>query len=110
MTPAELQKLQRDQIEFDIMNHTIKFITVIEVRRSFADQCSADACRLQEKVIPTVCQLLGSSTNSDVLDAVSFFKTAFQFQVDGALKGVRKMVVLVWNKEQTIRERCSVQP
>ncbi|KAG1681236.1 Condensin complex subunit 1 [Nymphon striatum] len=56
------------------------------------------------RAIPIVCQLLGSKTNSDVLEAIEFFVTAFEFGVHIALTGIRKMLLLIWSKEIGIKE------
>ncbi|XP_035829509.1 condensin complex subunit 1, partial [Aplysia californica] len=57
-----------------------------------------------QQCIPVICQLLGSKNSSDVLEAVQFFVTAVQFGVSAAQVGVRRMLVLVWSQEQTVRE------
>ncbi|XP_014680351.1 PREDICTED: condensin complex subunit 1-like, partial [Priapulus caudatus] len=57
--------------------------------------------------MPLVCQLLGSRSSTDVLEAIEFFATAAEFHVSGAVVGVRRALVLVWSKEQPIREALS---
>ena len=51
-----------------------------------------------------VCQLLGSRVTTDVLEAVNFFVSSFEFGVSHAIVGVRQMLALVWSKEPTIKE------
>jgi condensin complex subunit 1 len=48
--------------------------------------------------------LLGSKTNTDVLEAIQFFTTAAEFQLETAAEGVRKMLILVWSREAPIVE------
>ncbi|EDQ87343.1 uncharacterized protein MONBRDRAFT_33420 [Monosiga brevicollis MX1] len=49
-------------------------------------------------------QLLGSKTNSDVLEAITFFVTAVQFGVDDADRMAHKMLVLIWSKENGVKQ------
>lgn len=60
--------------------------------------------KLVQEAVPILCQLLVSKTNSDVLEAVSFFVSAFEFGVTNSQEGVRKMMVLVWSKEEAVKE------
>ncbi|GFR90044.1 condensin complex subunit 1 [Elysia marginata] len=61
------------------------------------------AVQVQE-CIPIICQLLGSKNTTDILEAINFLVTATEFGVVAATAGVRKMMVLVWSQEQTVRE------
>lgn len=54
--------------------------------------------------IPVVCQLLLSKQTSDVLEAIDFFVTAFEFDVLDAMVGVRRMLSLVWSPEAEVKE------
>jgi len=54
--------------------------------------------------VPIICELLGSKNASDVLEAIQFFVTATSFNVEKAHDGLRKMLMLVWSKENNIRE------
>ena len=54
--------------------------------------------------LPTVCLLLGSKQISDVLEAINFFITAHNFGLLSALIGVRKMLTLIWSREQDIKK------
>lgn len=57
-----------------------------------------------QQCIPVVCQLLGSKNTSDVLEAIQFFVTAVEFGVSAAVTGVRRMMVLIWSQEATVRD------
>ena len=52
----------------------------------------------------TISQLLGSRSNSDVIEAVSFFVIAMSFNVTDAIVGVRKMLTLMYSKDADVRE------
>lgn len=57
-----------------------------------------------EKAIPTVCQLLGSKTISDVNESIEFFVVASEFGLKSAIIGVRRMLVLVWSRDTAVRD------
>ena len=54
--------------------------------------------------IPVVCQLLCSKQTSDILEAIEFFVTAFEFEVSGAINGVKRMLSLVWSSEADVKK------
>lgn len=56
------------------------------------------------EAIPIVCQLLCSKHTSDILEAVNFFVTAFQFDVLDAMVGVRRMLSLIWSSEAEVKD------
>ena len=57
-----------------------------------------------EKAVPVVCQLLGSQNTTDVMEAIEFFVTSFEFGVANAMMGIRRMLVLIWSKENNIKD------
>lgn len=57
-----------------------------------------------EEMIPTLCDLLFSQTQSDVLEAISFFVSAHRLGIRSAAVGIRRMLPLAWATEPTIRE------
>ncbi|KAK7066921.1 Ncapd2p [Halocaridina rubra] len=65
---------------------------------------SVTFARLIHEGVPVVCQLLGSKQVSDVMEAISFFVTAFEFGLLNAKAGILRMLVLVWSKEQSIKD------
>ena len=48
--------------------------------------------------------LLGSKQSTDILEAIDFFVSAFEFGVQNSMLGVRRMLSLIWSGEATIRE------
>ncbi|XP_046630867.1 condensin complex subunit 1-like isoform X2 [Daphnia pulicaria] len=54
--------------------------------------------------IPMVCQLLCSKQTSDILEAIDFFVTAFEFDVLDAMQGVRRMLSLIWSSEEDVKK------
>ncbi|XP_022241936.1 condensin complex subunit 1-like [Limulus polyphemus] len=66
-----------------------------------------DSVQFAQKIqvaLPVVCQLLGSRTVSDVLEAIDFFVTAFEFGVRDAMSGIQRMLLLVWSKETAVKD------
>ena len=54
--------------------------------------------------LPVVCNLLGSKQSSDILEAIKFFVSAFEFGVLNAMVGVRQMLSLIWSREPTVKD------
>ena len=57
-----------------------------------------------EKTVATICQLLGSKSTTDISEAIDFFVTASEFGLRNALVGVRRMLVLIWSRDSTVRD------
>ena len=62
----------------------------------------ADALRFInqiESAIPVLCQLLVSTTKTEVLEAMRFFRTAYEYNVASADQGIKTMLHLIWTKD-----------
>ncbi|CAG8538023.1 18250_t:CDS:10, partial [Racocetra fulgida] len=62
----------------------------------------ADAVRFIHQIhtaIPTLCQLLGSTTKSEVLEAMEFFVTVHTYKMEFAIEGIKRMLHLIWIKD-----------
>ncbi|KAK3602734.1 hypothetical protein CHS0354_017179 [Potamilus streckersoni] len=59
---------------------------------------------LIQEAIPIISQLLGSKTTSDILEAVEFFVTGYEFGLTASIVGIKKMLLLVSSKEPGIKE------
>ncbi|KAM0787854.1 hypothetical protein ACM66B_003907 [Microbotryomycetes sp. NB124-2] len=59
---------------------------------------------LLEKAVDVVVDLLASTVKSEVLEAVEFFKVASQYKVEAAEKGVKRMLHLIWAKDEATTE------
>lgn len=55
------------------------------------------------EALPTICTLLGSKSASDVQEAIGFFVSAFEFGLYNAMIGVRKMLSLIFSREQSVK-------
>ena len=54
--------------------------------------------------IPVICQLLGSKSTSDVMEAINFFVMGYEFGITNAIVGVRTMLSRIWSSETAIKE------
>lgn len=52
-----------------------------------------------EKAIPQLCVLLVSTTKSEVLESMKFFRTAYEYNIQGAEMGIKRMLHLIWTKD-----------
>lgn len=62
----------------------------------------ADALRFitqLETAIPTLCELLVSTTKSEVLESMRFFRTAYEYNIQSAEVGIKTMLHLIWTKD-----------
>ena len=57
---------------------------------------------LLARAIPQLTQLLASVNKAEVIEAMDFFRVAFDYKIDGADIGMRKMLHLVWVKDNTL--------
>jgi hypothetical protein len=56
------------------------------------------------KAMPTLARLLSSKANTDIIETIRFFVTASAFRLAGANDGVRKMLPLIWSKDQEVKQ------
>ncbi|QQP31484.1 Uncharacterized protein FKW44_025096 [Caligus rogercresseyi] len=59
---------------------------------------------LMNDSLPCMCQLLASKQVSDILEAIDFFVTAFEFGLLNAMMGVRRMLSLIWSQEAVVKD------
>ncbi|KAI8917711.1 non-SMC mitotic condensation complex subunit 1-domain-containing protein [Powellomyces hirtus] len=62
-----------------------------------------------ETVVPVMCQLLASNAKGEVIEAMNFFVSGHQYQMECATTGIRQMVHKVWDKDTGESERLSVR-
>ena len=55
------------------------------------------------EALPIICTLLGSKSITDVQEAINFFVSAFEFGLLKAMIGVRKMLSLIFSREQAVQ-------
>lgn len=54
--------------------------------------------------VPKLEELLMSKTNSDVIEAIDFFKTGYLFNIRGTEIGMRSMLRLLWTTDKEKRD------
>ncbi|EPQ26618.1 uncharacterized protein PFL1_05939 [Pseudozyma flocculosa PF-1] len=55
-----------------------------------------------EGAMPVLSQLLVSTNKAEVLESMEFFRVAYEYRLAGAAAGIRKMVHLIWTKDNTL--------
>ncbi|GAA5960748.1 hypothetical protein JCM3765_007318 [Sporobolomyces pararoseus] len=62
---------------------------------------------LIEASMETVTELLASSVKSEVLEAMEFVKTAKEFKIEASEQGVKRMLHLIWTKDEAAAPTAS---
>ncbi|KAF5368830.1 hypothetical protein D9758_003038 [Tetrapyrgos nigripes] len=55
--------------------------------------------RIVEESMNIICQLLGSTHKPEVLESIEFFRVADEYNFESAAMGLKKMLHLVWHKD-----------
>ncbi|EGO04014.1 hypothetical protein SERLA73DRAFT_69808 [Serpula lacrymans var. lacrymans S7.3] len=55
--------------------------------------------RMVEGATDMITQLLGSTNKAEVLESMEFFRVAWEYQFDSAEKGIKRMLHLIWAKD-----------
>ncbi|KAF9276148.1 Condensin complex subunit [Mortierella alpina] len=72
------------------------------ITKTLQQRYYADALRfvyLIHRAVPVMCELLASTAKLEVIEAMDFFVTIHRYKVRVAQDGIRKMVHLVWMKD-----------
>ena len=80
------------------------FFASMILKTSPLSRDSVKFSKIIHKALPVVAMLLGSKQSTDILEAIDFFVSAFEFGVQNSMLGVRRMLSLIWSGEATIRE------
>ncbi|KAF6767508.1 Condensin complex, subunit 1, N-terminal [Kalmanozyma brasiliensis GHG001] len=84
MEPVDAEKVMRLRLTKRYYTDAIAFITQIET------------------AMPNLTLLLASTNKAEVLESMEFFRVAYEYRLSGAAAGVRKMVHLIWTKDNTL--------
>lgn len=87
LTQEKAAALAADLAERQLFQMTLKFAETLD------------------RAAAIMCRMMGSKNKTDVVEAVNFFTTAKNFQLQGAEKGFRMMLSLLWSKEAAIKVR-----
>lgn len=90
---------EQEPMETEVVNEISKQQIVVQYLKDslvFATQI--------QKAVPLICQLLGSKSITDVLEAVEFFITGFEFGLAIMMMGIRRMLPLIWSRESGIKD------
>ncbi|ORY02109.1 hypothetical protein K493DRAFT_387433 [Basidiobolus meristosporus CBS 931.73] len=95
-------KEDRSNIQ-DIINPILDQSTAIQmVQLQLKQRYYTDALQFIDRIhqaIPILCQLLGSTSKAEIMEAIDFFVTAHRYKVMLAQDGIKKMLHLVWVKD-----------
>ncbi|EAL60491.1 condensin-2 complex subunit D3 [Dictyostelium discoideum AX4] len=106
-------KLNKEQF-FDLISMLVPFSGIkefsphrlplyLEHLNKYLDS-SCKFIKIINSTIDTMCQLMGSVNPSDILESVHFIQVAHKYQIDKSKEAITKMLALIWNKEQSIKE------
>ncbi|SPO25585.1 related to YCS4 - subunit of condensin protein complex [Ustilago trichophora] len=84
MEPVDAEKVMRLRLTKRYYTDAIAFITQIET------------------AMPNLTLLLASTNKAEVLESMEFFRVAYEYKLSGAAAGVRKMVHLIWTKDNAL--------
>lgn len=80
--------------------------TVEELQALVASlELAAEFSRSLTAAMPSLVNLLASSTVSDVQDSIALLLTCKQFEIVGAPEAIRKMLALIFSREQNIKDK-----
>ncbi|XP_058809169.1 condensin complex subunit 1 [Phymastichus coffea] len=102
-TQSTKKRLTTDQEEINKLDQ-------IKVKKKLVEylQNCLDFSTELEKTIPTVEKLLYSVNPGDAIEACSFLGAAKQFQIAGALDGVRKALFQIFCRDQSVRDNLAM--
>ncbi|TIA88190.1 hypothetical protein E3P99_02731 [Wallemia hederae] len=87
----------------NLAQHDADQISRLQLTQSYyAD--ALNFIHLIEKSIPTVATLLSSTNKPEVLEAIEFFRVAHEYGLSSAQVGVRRMIHLIWSKDNAVIE------
>lgn len=84
--PTQSEEIVKQKLLIQYLTDCVKFSKIIQ------------------ESLPVVAQLLGSKQATDILEAIDFFVSAFEFGLVNAMIGVRKMLALIWSQETQVRD------
>lgn len=98
----EKKKLSLLSVAPDVQEKIEKHSKTIEYLES-----TLEFSELIDRALPIILTFLDSNVITDVLEAIHFFSAAYLFGFKKALEGVRKMLQLVFSKENSIKTAVS---
>lgn len=73
-------------------------VAILRVQQKYYGDAARFAAQIEE-AIPILSQLLVSTAKTDALEAIQFFRLAYDLKVTSAKKGIRTMLHLIWTKD-----------
>ncbi|KAG2072264.1 hypothetical protein BDR04DRAFT_1134704, partial [Suillus decipiens] len=75
-------------------------ILAMGLRKKYCTE-ALDFVRTLEGGVVLLTQLLGSTNKAEVLESMEFFRVAFEHQLAGAKNGIKRMLHLIWHKDNS---------
>ncbi|KAG1823708.1 non-SMC mitotic condensation complex subunit 1-domain-containing protein [Suillus subaureus] len=75
-------------------------ILAMGLRKKYCTE-ALDFVRTLEGGMVSLTQLLGSTNKAEVLESMEFFRVAFEYQLASAEKGIKRMLHLIWHKDNS---------
>ncbi|KAG1861252.1 non-SMC mitotic condensation complex subunit 1-domain-containing protein [Suillus subluteus] len=75
-------------------------ILAMSLRKKYCTE-ALDFVRTLEGGMVSLTQLLGSTNKAEVLESMEFFRVAFEYQLASAEKGIKRMLHLIWHKDNS---------
>ncbi|KAG2156915.1 non-SMC mitotic condensation complex subunit 1-domain-containing protein [Suillus bovinus] len=75
-------------------------ILAMNLRKKYCTE-ALDFIRTLEGGMVSLTQLLGSTNKAEVLESMEFFRVAFEYQLASAEKGIKRMLHLIWHKDNS---------
>ncbi|WVO23669.1 uncharacterized protein IAS62_005024 [Cryptococcus decagattii] len=91
-------QLDLSAIQFEQASLDPNLITKLRLTKKYY----SDALRFinqLESAIPILCQLLVSTTKTEVLESMRFFRIAYEYDIASAEQGIKTMLHLIWTKD-----------
>lgn len=101
--PKSKKKPRRSQLdiaplEAEVSTLDPELVQRLRLTKKYYADCLAFMHQL-ERATPLLCTLLVSTTKSEVLESIRYFRTAYEYNVQGAEMGIKKMLHLIWTKD-----------
>ncbi|GJE88854.1 condensin complex subunit 1 [Phanerochaete sordida] len=106
--PKRKKKPRKSQLNIDALQSEAEAIAILDSnemlhlklrKRYYAEGLSF--IRLVEDGMKVIEQLLASTSKAEVLEAMEFYRVAYEYQFDGAEVGIKKMLHLIWHKDHS---------
>ncbi|KAF8890031.1 non-SMC mitotic condensation complex subunit 1-domain-containing protein, partial [Gymnopilus junonius] len=94
----DLEALNNEQVAVAQLDE--KQLNETRMRKKYCSEALTFIDKLESAMDP-MCALLGSTSKAEVLEIMDFFRVAHEYQFDSAKDGLKKMLHLIWSKDNS---------